>query len=202
VKRRPLTLKRLMIVIAAIGVGLAVLVKPNWLWASVLPPVLVFMLLTAILGLLFRRGRKRAYWTGFALFGWVYLLPNLFFFWEADFHTSPVSFRDISRDFLIIVIGIFAIPGVITSEEAGKATADWPALVAEIMKVDEESRFLVACSVTGLVFAWTGGMIARTFASDEPAPARPASSSNPATGASKTEEPASAAKEGPAGSQE
>jgi hypothetical protein len=206
VKRRPLTLKRLMIAIAVIAVGMAILVKPNHLWAFLLPPVLVAMSLTAILGLLFRRGRKRAYWTGFALFGWVYLILNLFLFWDRD-SQAPISFRDIIQEFLIIVIEIFASPGVITSEQASKAMAEWPGFVVEITKVDDDSRFLVACAVAGPVFAWIGGTIARVFASDEAAPARQDSPPNPAIGAeprgpSKTVEPASPPSERPAGSQD
>ncbi len=120
-KRRSFTLKGSMIAIAVIAVGMAVLVRPNRLWAFLLPPFLVIMSLTAILGLMFRRGRKRAFWTGFALFGWVYLTLNLFFFWERDFANSPISLRDVGRECLQIAIAIFAIPGLLTSEEAGKA---------------------------------------------------------------------------------
>ena len=72
-RRRP-TLKSLMIAIIVIGLGLAALVRPNDLWALTLPIVLLTMLLTAIPAAFFRRGPKRAFWTGFALFGWASFL--------------------------------------------------------------------------------------------------------------------------------
>ena len=87
-KRRHLTLKGSMIAIAVIGVGMAALVRPNKLWAFVLPPLSMTMYLTSILGLLFRRGPRRAYWAGFALFGWAYLILNLVLFREPETNSS------------------------------------------------------------------------------------------------------------------
>src|SRR5262245_46227742 len=55
-KRRQWTLKGLMIAIALIGVGLAALVRPSKGWTLVLPLFLLIMELTAILGVVLRRG--------------------------------------------------------------------------------------------------------------------------------------------------
>ncbi len=106
VKARP-TLKGLMVVIALIGVGTGAMIRPNKFWALVLPVFLLTMLLTAILGFLIRRGPKRAYWVGFALFGWAYLVPILY--WQDETVNDSMSINAMIRRPIFGFIEIVAV---------------------------------------------------------------------------------------------
>jgi hypothetical protein len=53
-----------------IAVGLAALANPTALWEGVVFALTLLTLFTAIVGVLYRRGAGRAFWVGFALFGW------------------------------------------------------------------------------------------------------------------------------------
>jgi hypothetical protein len=63
----------LMIVVLFCAAGAAAL-RSSGLWAAVLFSLTLAMLGVAILGVAYRRGTRRAFWAGFALFGGGYLL--------------------------------------------------------------------------------------------------------------------------------
>jgi hypothetical protein len=174
-KRYHFTLKGLMIAIVMIGVGIAALVRPTKLWAIVLPFLLLTLCLTAILGLVFRRGPKRAFWVGFAVFGWTYFVLILVLSWRFDFVNSGVSFPHAFGESLGIVIGFLMILGLGETAKIANFFAEFASLVTF---VDEDSRFLVASSIVGLAFAALGGLIARAFYSWEAASRRMDDSSN------------------------
>jgi hypothetical protein len=67
----------LLLMVLFAGVAFAPLKSPSELWASALFTLAVAFLLVAVLLAVHRRVRARAYWLGFALFGWVYLILNL-----------------------------------------------------------------------------------------------------------------------------
>jgi hypothetical protein len=75
-RRRP-TIAGLMALVALVAVGLAGFQNPSDLWASALYSLAVGSLTTAVLGAAASQGRARLIWTGFALFGWVYLALSL-----------------------------------------------------------------------------------------------------------------------------
>src|SRR6516225_9358652 len=60
--------------VAVIGFWLSSLRSTGRLWISAAAVVTLGLLLTAVLGAIFSRGPERAFWTGFALFGWVCLI--------------------------------------------------------------------------------------------------------------------------------
>ncbi len=159
-----------MIGIAVIGVGIAALARPTKLLGMALPLLQLTLYLTAVIGLVFRRGSKRAYWIGFALFGWAYFLLGLVLTWGNNnpFHMNP-PFPNILGEPLAILIEIFTIPGLDNPAKMGDVLAAMADLVKE---VDDSSRFLVPCSALGLVFAMLGGLIARAFYFSEAASAR------------------------------
>src|SRR4051812_29116963 len=68
----------LMGVVLFIGVGFAALKGASRLWASALFTLTLAVLLGASLGAVARRGPERMAWTGFAVFGWSYLILS---FW-------------------------------------------------------------------------------------------------------------------------
>ena len=71
------SLGTLLLMVLSAGVAFAALKSPSELWASALFTTAVAVLLVAVLWAVHRRDRSRAYWLGFALFGWVYLILSL-----------------------------------------------------------------------------------------------------------------------------
>ena len=59
-----------------VSVALAALRASTDAWDSGVLGLALLILLTATLLAVHRRDRKRAYWLGYALFGWVYLLVS------------------------------------------------------------------------------------------------------------------------------
>jgi hypothetical protein len=68
-----ITIARLLLVIASCGVAFAALRSPSWIWASTVFSLVVAALAAATLSAVYRLGERRAFWTGFALCGWLYL---------------------------------------------------------------------------------------------------------------------------------
>ena len=77
------TIAGLMGLVVASAVGVAAVRFASELWAGVLLLGTLTLLGAAILGILHRRGARRAWWQGFALFGWGYLFAA-FGPWAAD----------------------------------------------------------------------------------------------------------------------
>ncbi len=71
------SLGTLLLAVLFAGVAFAALKSPSETWASALFTLAVAVLLVATLGAVHRRERGRAYWLGFALFGWVYLILSV-----------------------------------------------------------------------------------------------------------------------------
>ncbi len=79
--RAPQALPALRVTILAIILGVAAcamaftaLRTASKVWYSVLYTFIAFLLLTAVLASRFRRGNERAFWFGFAVFGWAFFL--------------------------------------------------------------------------------------------------------------------------------
>jgi hypothetical protein len=68
-----ITIARLLLVIAYFGVAFAALRSPSWIWASTGFSLVSAALAAATLTAVYRLGMRRAFWTGFALCGWLYL---------------------------------------------------------------------------------------------------------------------------------
>ena len=60
--------------VAACAMAFTALRTASKLWYSVLYTFTAFLLLTAVLAARFRRGNERAFWFGFAVFGWAFFL--------------------------------------------------------------------------------------------------------------------------------
>ena len=71
---RRISLASLLGIVAVAGLGLAGLKSATVLWTTAATTVTLGLLLAAVLGAALLRGAERAFWLGFALFGWVYLL--------------------------------------------------------------------------------------------------------------------------------
>ncbi len=68
------SLLMLLGIVALAAVNIAALRTGDWFWCRLLFTLTLTVHLAAILGAVYRRGSVRAFWIGFALFGWTYLL--------------------------------------------------------------------------------------------------------------------------------
>lgn len=71
-----LSIGSLLLLILLLGVGLAGLTHPSETWTSVLFSALMLALLAAVVGVLLTQGHWRAFWVGFAVFGWGYWMMS------------------------------------------------------------------------------------------------------------------------------
>ncbi len=72
--RLRITLAGSLGIVAVIAMGLAGMVSASGLWTTAAATVTFALLLTALLATRFLDGMDRAFWAGFALFGWSYLV--------------------------------------------------------------------------------------------------------------------------------
>ena len=69
-----LSVSGVILLVAASGIGLAALTSPTAEMANALFTMAGACLLFALLAIVYRRGARRAFWAGFATFGWGYLI--------------------------------------------------------------------------------------------------------------------------------
>jgi hypothetical protein len=67
----------MLTVVGLTAVGFAALRVSSRLWACVCVSSAILALVVSIAGIIYRRGSTRAFWVGFALFGWTYLIVSL-----------------------------------------------------------------------------------------------------------------------------
>lgn len=68
------SIKGLLLAVTLTAFGLTALLNASWVWTSVVVSVTLLVLLTALLAIPCRPSPRRAFWLGFAIFGWGYLL--------------------------------------------------------------------------------------------------------------------------------
>ena len=80
------SIRSALCVVAMVAIGLAGLRSGTWIWSRLLFTLTFALHLTAILGVVYRKGARRAFWLGFATFGWAYLVAaNVTVFQVAGF---------------------------------------------------------------------------------------------------------------------
>jgi hypothetical protein len=91
-----------MALILLSGVALGALSRPSQLVAALLFSVATVILTASILGALYARGASRAFWSGFAIGGWMYLLLQYGPFCETSIgpYTLPTAILDVLYDAL------------------------------------------------------------------------------------------------------
>ena len=67
-------LRQLFLWTAAVALGLVALRSASANWVAAIMALTLYVLAVSVLLVVFRRGPQRAYWIGFATFGWLYLL--------------------------------------------------------------------------------------------------------------------------------
>lgn len=143
-------IKQLIVFITVIAIGLAAFSHPTVWWSLVVATLFITLLLTAILGSLLRRGSKRAFWIGFAVFGLAYLAPA----WMSGESNNQ------SNMYHLLVInpapGFLEIVAALAFGETPLAQ-----IVTLLGAVEDKYALTVTFSLIGLIFAYLGGLIGR-----------------------------------------
>jgi len=139
----------MMAAVCIAGGGAAALARPSALWASTIYSATAALFLVAVLSAANPKGRKRAFWLGFAVFGWGH---QLLAFWPSP-NTSPAP--RLLTTFLLDMLH-FVVTG------NGR---DIPAyLSAQSSTVSTEVVFYqIGLSLMGLFLASVGGLTAYAF---------------------------------------
>ena len=90
------TLRQFLIGIALIALACVALRNASTWWVSAMLALAFFAMTAALLLVAYRRDAQRAFWIGFATFGWVYLLL-LIFGWSVE-KNSPVKASSLLTD--------------------------------------------------------------------------------------------------------
>src|SRR3954449_13576132 len=73
VAMRRFSIAALMLAVLVCGVAVAALKNASDAWAGALLLLTLLLLASAVFGVVYRREGRRAFWLGFAAFGWGYL---------------------------------------------------------------------------------------------------------------------------------
>jgi hypothetical protein len=120
-RRIRVSIAALLTGIALFGVTLTALIYPSPLAGNAFFTLTVGTLMTGLLGAVYSRGRKRAFWIGFSTFGWAYFLAN--------YGPEPIS--NVASN--LVTEGILEIlyPYTIPHAESGDASVVPPALLPQ-----------------------------------------------------------------------
>jgi len=152
-----ISIKKFMAFVVLIAVVIAALARPTHGWAALLCSSYVMMLLTAILGVILRRGLWQAYWVGFGVFGWG-------FFLSVTFLDNKIRFGGIAPEIFDVLACILDM--MISAREL--SNADLHAMLSDLGAIHPVTADNVALSLMGLAFASLGGWIARRLARGGP----------------------------------
>jgi hypothetical protein len=140
----------MMAAVCIAGVGAAALARPSELWACTVYSATAALLLVAVLSAANSKGRKRAFWSGFAVFGWRH---QLLAFWPSPNATpTPRLLTTFLLDMLHFVVSGSGqdIPAYLSSMSSTVST--------------EVIFYQIGLSLMGLFVASIGGLTAYTFA--------------------------------------
>jgi hypothetical protein len=155
------SLATLMAATVLIGIVVAGLRHATSLWAVTSFSLAVVILATAILGAVFRRDRRRVYWTGFAVFGWGYLVLCFAPWFEERVgpHLLTTIVLEDSHSYLGPQPRL-----MVTSPAPGSAmTTVSTSPIAWDGSTEQENYHRIGQSLFALLFGYLGGMIATYF---------------------------------------
>jgi hypothetical protein len=154
-------------IIFFVALGLTALRFGSPLSVTAMAWLILFWLSVALLGALYGRGRSRVYWTGFAIFGWIYMLL---------IHNSLIS-TTLASEMGSGLRRLVEDSWVFNPSPPGNALQR-----ADMAQLKIRVRVLSDLCLN-LAFAFTGGMTALWFAArNEPEPG-PARGPSPVSGA-------------------
>jgi hypothetical protein len=145
-------------VVLFVALALAAVTSGTVAWVSAVSLVVLTWLCVAVTGALLRRGEARAFWIGFAVFGWVYMLLI-----HLAVVSSTVS-EQMGRSLRDAVEAAVPSPNI-----APEATPE-----ARIFIYKEAAQYRIRVRVIcdyflNLGFAFSGGLIAVRFAAQDAA---------------------------------
>lgn len=153
------SLKWMLAGVAAVALGTVALLYASPLTYAITLGFALLLLLSAPLGVIYRTGARRAFWVGFTVFGWCYLLALI-----AGASTSRTSFRGLPSHALQEYV-YARVPMRIDSEEASPPVLNVrPVGRLFTFTLPSEVHFRrVFHSLFIILWAVLGGLIARCF---------------------------------------
>jgi hypothetical protein len=175
-----ISLSTVLAIVAVVALGLAGMVSASRLATAAMGTVTLALLLAAILAAWLRAGSDRAFWVGFALFGWTYLvLVNSDWVGGQFGHDLTAGLSDVGE----VMVPEVQVLSVATPVPGARAVPTQPAIDwAEMMRQRQMKigNFVqIARMLLSLCFALAGGFLARRIAerhglrSGSPRPAAP-----------------------------
>ncbi|MDB5353412.1 MAG: hypothetical protein JWN86_4659 [Planctomycetota bacterium] len=173
--RPRISIASLLIVVVVVAMGLAALRAASYPWAGAFTSLTYFALLASWLGIAFGRGRRRVFWTGFALLGWGYVVLS---------HSSWMG--NGFRSFLLAPNLSASLFEILHPEEAagagmggmgnmgggmGGGMRNMPLAgggAPPTSAIDLTAFTLIGTALEALLWAFLGGWTARYFASARP----------------------------------
>jgi hypothetical protein len=154
-------------IVAVIAMGLAGMVSASSLWTTAAATVCLAVLLSAVLASFLLTGIDRAFWAGFALFGWSYLLLVNWDWVGGQFgHDLTAGLSDIAES----VFADVAVPGPPQSPAtapAGRAAGGFQSDYLESVRgrqIRLGNFVQIGRMILSLLFGLLGGWIAESFA--------------------------------------
>ena len=156
-----------MAIIALIALGLAGMMSASRVWTAVAGTLTLALLLTALLAAGILTGIDRAFWTGFALFGWVYLLLVNWDWIRAQFgHDLTAGLSEVAEVMIPEVrvpVPPPQSPIVVSAPQTGRiVTTPTEEILQRQIKVGNFVQ--IGRMFLSLLFAMAGGFIARLLA--------------------------------------
>ena len=145
------SLRTLLVGVAFVAVGCVALVKASEAWQTAIYTTTFSVLFIAMLGGLFHWGRTRAFWAGFAVIGWSYLLLVYGFFGESENHYPRLG---TTRALLYIHMQV--------SEKVSVMSPD-PSAVMIRYRPPRVFFMNIGQYLWALLLAYLGGLLARYF---------------------------------------
>jgi hypothetical protein len=135
----------LLVLIIALGVGFAALRESNDTWDSGVFTLALGALLVSILLAVHRTGKRRAFWIGFALFGWAYLgLPLV----------PPIESRLITTKALALLESRISDRPIVIS---GRVWDTWSRNLAQSRNLGQNNQSI---NSTSIAFSPQGNLVA------------------------------------------
>lgn len=153
----PFTLAGLLVLVALLALAMAAVRSASVLWTTAATTFALAVLLAAPLAAVYARGGERAFWVGFTLFGWVYLiLVNWSWLGAQVGHDLTGGLRELAEAWLPFdETQPFASPADRTEKQLQHAI--------RLGNVSQIGRLILT-----LLFALLGGVVSRSLAGREP----------------------------------
>jgi hypothetical protein len=160
-----ISLATLLGIVAVVALGLAGMTSASRLATAALATVTLALLLAAILAAWLLAGSDRAFWVGFALFGWTYLvLVNSDWVGGQFGHDLTADLSDVAEMMVpeVQVLSV-ATPGLGARAAPPQPAIDWAESMRQRqMKIGNFVQ--IARMLLSLCFALVGGFLARRIA--------------------------------------